>query len=271
MAQAHLFQIFYNEATRDQLDPGFTPLDNSANTRPDWFEYLPIRQCLLTQELAEDDYLGIFSPKFFEKTGMRSQAVRDVLAKTDAPVVSFSPWFGHLALHRNVFLQAEKNHPGANHVFDAVLPELGLSLDIRRCVMSTEQAIYCNYFVAKPSVWRQWYLLADRLFELAEDKTTELGRQLRQVTVYKGPQGSPMKIFVLERLISAWLSSQEQNALFATDVQTCLLGYGLKHDELTLEVLSTLDDLKKNYLQTGDMDCLRSFEELRQELVAVEY
>ena len=43
-SRVHAFQIFYNDATRAAVDPAFQPLDNSANERPDWYEYWPIRR-----------------------------------------------------------------------------------------------------------------------------------------------------------------------------------------------------------------------------------
>lgn len=46
MTNLHIHQIFYSDDTRRTLDPGFIPLDNLANERPDWREYWPIRKFL---------------------------------------------------------------------------------------------------------------------------------------------------------------------------------------------------------------------------------
>ena len=56
MPKIHIHQIYYSPETRAQLDAGFTPLDNLANERPDWREYWPIRNHLLRNALADDDY-----------------------------------------------------------------------------------------------------------------------------------------------------------------------------------------------------------------------
>ena len=37
---------FFDEATRALLDPGFLPLDNTANRRPEWYELWVIREFL---------------------------------------------------------------------------------------------------------------------------------------------------------------------------------------------------------------------------------
>jgi len=49
--RTHIFQIYYSNATREALDPGFVPLDNIRNERPDWREYWPIRRHLLNNSL----------------------------------------------------------------------------------------------------------------------------------------------------------------------------------------------------------------------------
>src|SRR5450631_89982 len=51
MRAMHLFQILTPHVAREDLDPGFSVLDNCANPRPDWFEYWPIRNFLLTERL----------------------------------------------------------------------------------------------------------------------------------------------------------------------------------------------------------------------------
>ena len=77
-----------------------------------------------------------------------------------------------------------------------------------------------------------------------------------------------MKVFLLERLISAWLSSKKMNAEFATDLHCCKLGYGLDNNEQTLEALIALDELKIKYLTTGNTDNLTDYDALRHEFYA---
>ena len=64
----HLYQIYFDEISRKNLDPGFLPLDNSKNERPDWREYWPIRQFLIKESLNENALYGFLSHKFFQKT-----------------------------------------------------------------------------------------------------------------------------------------------------------------------------------------------------------
>ncbi len=265
MNKVHIHQIFYNDETKSKLDPGFTPLDNTENLRPDWYEYFPIRECFLKQDLGENDYFGVFSPKFFDKTGMSSADVHQALETTNADVVSFSPWYAHIVLHENIFIQANKSHPGAVIVFREILPELGMKIDIENCVMSSEQSIFCNYFVAKKWVWFEWLKLAEKVYSIAESSVSSLGRKLRQETKYNNQSPVPMKVFVLERIIGSWLLSKSMSAYFAIDLKKCKLGYNINNDDLSIEVLSALDNLKKDFFKSGDLFFLDSYRDLRNE------
>lgn len=268
MSDAHLFQIFYDEVTKSKLDPGFTPLNNTKNERPDWYEYLPISQCFSKIDINDDDYFGVFSPKFFEKTGMTSFDVRKSIEKIDSDVISFSPWFAHIVLYRNVFIQAEKSHPGSFEIFNKILPELGLCMDINECVMSSEQAIFCNYFVAKKWVWIEWFKLAEKLFFIAENNNDYIGKKLRQITSYNNLVGAPMKVFILERLISSLVTSRSMHANFATDLKNCKLGYDLEEDELALDCLIEMDNLKKDFIKNGDFEKINDYNEIYNEFVS---
>ena len=46
MPAVHVYQILNHYTPREELDPGFLVLDNSANERPDWYEYWPMRKFL---------------------------------------------------------------------------------------------------------------------------------------------------------------------------------------------------------------------------------
>ena len=80
MHPLHIYQILNHYTSRQDLDPGFDVLDNSANERPDWFEYWPIRRFLLNESLNEDAFYGFLSPKFHHKTNLSAALVRDFIA-----------------------------------------------------------------------------------------------------------------------------------------------------------------------------------------------
>src|SRR6202451_2508944 len=100
MQAMHIYQILNHYTSPQELDPGFAVLDNSANERPDWFEYWPIRRFLLNETLDENAFYGFLSPKFKLKTSLSSAAVREFIAGADAAteVILLSP-----SLHNSAY------------------------------------------------------------------------------------------------------------------------------------------------------------------------
>src|ERR1700675_279775 len=104
MQAMHIYQILNHYTSRQELDPGFKVLDNSANERPDWFEYWPIRRFLLNEALDEDAFYGFLSPKFKLKTSLSYDAVREFIleAGTETDVILLSPSIHNSAYYLNV-------------------------------------------------------------------------------------------------------------------------------------------------------------------------
>src|ERR1700722_12687823 len=100
MREVHAFQILNHYTPRAELDPGFEVLDNSANERPDWYEYWPIRNFLVNQPLDENAYYGFLSPKFKIKTNLTAEQTRAFIAAApaDTDVVLFSP-----SIHKSAY------------------------------------------------------------------------------------------------------------------------------------------------------------------------
>ena len=207
----HLHLIAYNEASRAAVGPGWRVLDNLANARPDWFEYWPIRQHLLNERLDDHAFYGFFSPKFSAKTGLDHAAVeRFVAAQAAAPepvdVVLFSPQPDMGAFFLNVFEQGETFDPGLIDAYGQFLAHIGRPLALRQLVMDARQVCFSNYFVARPSFWREWLALNEALFAVCEGEDSALRRALTVPTGYGG--GVQRKVFLMERGVSLLLATQ---------------------------------------------------------------
>jgi len=205
----HLFQIAYSPETLAAVEEGFTPLDNLANPRPDWYEYWPIRQFMLGQALDEDAYYGIFSPKFCRKTQLSAADVRGFVQRHAAThdVFLFSPQPDMSAFFMNVFEQGETFDPQLIPVTEQYLARLGRPVPLRQLVMDARQIVFSNYFVARPVFWREWLKLTEPLFALCEQPQDDpLKPLLEGTTSYRG--GARRKIFVMERMASLLLAIQ---------------------------------------------------------------
>jgi len=210
MADARIHQIFYDQKTRDALDPGFVPLDNLANERPDWREYWPMREFLLGETLAEDCYYGFLSPKFRQKTGLGSEQVREFIEREagGADVVLFSPFFDVAALFFNVFEQGDHFHPGLLRASQDFFDRIGLGVLVEEMVNDSRNTVFCNYFVARPAFWARWLEVNEKLFEVAEGApaTDDLCARLNAVARVRQGGTVQMKVFVMERIATLILT-----------------------------------------------------------------
>ena len=208
----HIYQILNHYTSREELDPGFEVLDNSANERPDWFEYWPIRRFLTNEALDEGAFYGFLSPKFKLKTSLNFGVVRDFIEAADAgtEVILLSPSIHNSAYYLNVFEHGDAEHPGLKKVAGALLQRLGLSSDLDSLVSDSRNTVHSNYFIAKPRFWRAWLAINEKMFAIAETPADALGEALRTPTSYRGASNVQMKIFVMERM-ATWLLTTDRS------------------------------------------------------------
>jgi hypothetical protein len=206
-----IHQILNHYTQPADLDPGFLVLDNSANERPDWFEYWPIRKFLLNEPLDEASFYGFLSPKFKAKTNLSAAAVHEFVARDSGStdVVLLSPSLHLTAYHSNVFAYGEKAHPGLLEVADRFFRHIGEPTDLDSLVTTSCNEVYSNFFIGKPRFWRAWLGVTEQLFALAESADEPLGSELRRPTLYRGGRGVQMKIFIMER-IATWLLARDR-------------------------------------------------------------
>jgi hypothetical protein len=206
MPALHIFQILNHYTSREELDPGFAVLDNSANERPDWYEYWPIRRFLLNEALDEDAFYGFLSPKFELKTSLNFALVRDFILGSDSAteVVLLSPSIHNSAYYLNVFEHGDAEHPGLKQVAQRLFERLGVPSDLDSLVSDSRNTVHSNYFIAKPRFWRAWLAINEQMFAIAETLSDALGEALRTPTRYRGGTHVQMKIFIMER-IATWL------------------------------------------------------------------
>lgn len=252
-----IFQIYYDEKTRAQLDPAFIPLDNLENPRPDWCEYWPIRKVLLEQTFDDDTYLGFFSPRFFEKTGMRGEEVLAAVRQSGDEVVSFSPFFDQGAIHINPFVQGEVNHPGMIAIAQNVLQSLGIEMDLQTTVSDRTTTIFSNYFVARYSFWKRWFDCFERIYAICEGPDSALKAKLISHTQYRAGTNYQMKIFILERLVTVLLEKFHLQCELALDIRRAPLSF--PGTERVVDELLVTDWLKGRFRVTGQVGYLEIF------------
>ena len=210
MADIYLHQIYYDEATKASVCSGFIPLDNSKNDRPDWCEYHPIRNYLLSHQLEPDAYYGFFSPRLASKTTLTAEQIKSfVNANADADLVSFSPFFDQNAFFLNIFEQGERHHPGLLQETAALANAAGIDVDLQTMVTDSTNTVFSNYFVARTEFWHRWFSVAEILYDKAE-RTCVGQTLLKSPAAYRRALDANLKVFVMERLATLLLATDDR-------------------------------------------------------------
>lgn len=262
----HIWQIVYSAASRKICDPGFQQLDNLRNERPDWYEYWPIRGFLNSHELDEDAFYGFLSPKFGEKTGLASPTVFEFIQNNHKgrDVFLFSHYFEQLAFFRNVFEQAEANHPGLTELTVQFLSRCGLDANLSGMISCSKNAVFSNYLVARPSFWRTWFSITEKLFRMAEDPGDALYGKLNATAPYQSD--AQYKVFILERIAPYLLAKYELSAIKAFPLVHRVSDHAFSHQFYT--ELVVMDAMKYCHLESHHRAYLQIYEIIRRDVEA---
>jgi len=260
--QLQIFQVFYDLQTRAQLDPGFIPLNNSINSRPDWYEFWVILDFLRKNTLEDNSWYGFLSPKFSQKVGINALQLKGLLnaVENSCSVLFCSPSLDQLVYFDNVFEQGDFWHPGLRHLSEKILGRLGSSLCLSDLLSHSRNACFSNFIIAKPSFWLDWLQIAQQFWALAEEDTF-VRDDLIAVTSYNN-LAAQMKVFVQERLVACVMAKGQHKAM------SIPLDFALREFNLeTRELLYCMDILKQNYDATRDPLFFAAFKKLQSQLV----
>jgi hypothetical protein len=262
LSDIHIHQIFYDAASRAALDSGYIPLDNTANKRPDWYEFWVILQYLRTHRLEPGDWYGFVSPGVGWKTRLSPAVVKSTLAQLpdDRDALVLPTFLDQVAPFINQFEQGERRHKGLIAASEIFLRPLGY--DLSKLVSHTFNSAYSNFVIGRKTYWDKWRELAERFFDYCESPNSPL-RDLKTVYQETGKSDTPMKVFIQERLSSVVLY------FGGLSVSGIDLGEQIQIVETHLrgrpeyQRLRALDELKQAYCATGDMIYLQAFSRLR--------
>jgi len=251
-----IYQIFYNQETKEMLDPQFIPFDNTNPSEPSWFEFESIKKILESNVFDDNEFVGIFSPRFFEKTGFTGSDVIEIVGKSKSEIINFSPDLKASISYLNCFIQAESKHPGFISVAQKAYKIIGLDLDLSELISNHSRTIFSNYFVAKYSFWKVWFKYALRLYFLSANQSNLICKKLNALTRHRGVETYPMKVFIMERLINVVLENEKIDSEIGLNYEKyySLKGYsGEKVKEMFI-----IDELK-SLMKNGDKALLRLY------------
>ena len=264
--KTQIYQICYSPETLASVPEGFLVLDNLANERVDWREYWAIRNFLLSNHLSEDTLYGFFSPKFQSKTTLDHSKIQEFLSSNykDQDVVSFSPFWDLMSIFKNVFEQGDFFHPGLADTCQMLADQHLARLSLKDSITHSENTIFCNYFLAKKSFWKEWLSLGELLFHTSENQVSELANKLNDTTSY-GEQRVPMKVFVQERIATICLLAN--NKFNSLNFNSFAIGASTTPFNKFYQEAVISDALKRAFTQTGNHTYLNEFSSLRDSII----
>ncbi len=261
-----IHQIYYNDETRQKVMPGFTPLDNSANLRPDWFEFWVILNYLRTHTLQDNTWYGFFSPRFTDKTGLSPQAVMHTIeqAPSNTDVVLFSPGWDQICYFLNPWEQGEAWHPGITSLTQLFLDQHTGYKNIHQLVTDSNSTVFSNYFVAKKKFWADWQNLAEAFFAYVEQQNPQ-SAVAGETSYGVASNRYPMKTFIQERFAALLLATGPYRVVNIDPSQHAPIFARLfDNSPDTRRALQTCDWLKRQYRQTQDSSYLEMYYKVRQ-------
>ena len=258
-----IYRIIYDASQINLGDQGFLILDNTSNDRPDWAEFWPIRKFFIEHPVIDHNLYGFLSPRFYEKTGLTSENVKNFIFRSDHDVYSFSPEWDQAIFSINVFEQAVANHPGIQDAFIRMFGILGIKLSPFQIVMTSRESIFSNYFVAKGWVWREWFRMAERIFEAAEMELARRPLTLCKPVKHRGINDYQAKVFIIERLICLLLWRFRQIKVAQYNIWDHL---SKAKTSQYAEYFLLLNALKSIFVETNQTSFIKDFYSIRSQL-----
>jgi hypothetical protein len=238
-----IFQIYFKPELKIHCDPAFTPLDNTANPRPElreWDVWDREYNNIVNQGL---DYWGFVSWKFKEKTNLTGEQVFNFInANPGYDVYLLNPCILNEACFSNSWEQGDIHHPNISDIGNSFLKKIGYpDPDVKSLMLDRNKTVFANYIVGSKDFWAKFMTFTHKLFSEAE-KDLEFKHQVfgEGLSNYAHDKTLPNFTFLIERLIPTYLELEDINSLgFKHTPDTISIKYGMIIDEIM-----ALSDLK---------------------------
>lgn len=200
-----IYQIYYKENQKDQLDPGFVPYDNTGKLYPYNYEYAVFFDIYKKTTWSEIDLLGTVSWKFKHKTGLSATEFTEHILNNPGHDVYFVNPFPFLCIYKSVWEQGEKYHPGLTGITSDLLKAVGYSDEILYKETPPNLTAYCNYWVANKKFWDAYILYLTPIWNYIIDYDNSLTAILKKNA---DPDiNAPYLPFIFERLFSSFVAT----------------------------------------------------------------
>jgi hypothetical protein len=265
-----LFQGYFDEASKQYLDPLAVPVDISFNLNHPLYEFNIFRS-LLDKKIMDPAAgpVGLISWKFETKTLVSVGefcAFCDKAFAAGADVAFINPMIAAEAVYKDVWEQAEHaGHKGMRTVVDALFSQqqrnqLGL--------MPKSAFAFCNYFVGNARFWSDYMAFCDEILnriEAFKETNPPVYELVYGSANYFRNSGADFRPFILERLFSSFLLLQP--GIRSAHFEYAPHVYDKKFGADIGKYLHLLSGLKNNGFNSRNLEVLKKWNEARIRLL----
>lgn len=266
-----IFQAYIGEAQRAFVSAQATAFDAADNTAAGTREYDLFRKIYLDPGIDTDsEPWGLVSWKFDHKSPVSLETFRAFAAQSfanGADCVFINPMIGNEAVYANVWEQGiHCAHTGIEQVAYFLSEQMNLPV---AGVSGVESFAFCNYFIANNRFWQRYFDYVGRALALLDEEAargSEIGMIYSGSGQYERDESASMRIFVIERLFSAFLMQQQD--LYIAHYAPTAGDYTRKFGCNMGDMLHHFSRMKQHAIKTDDVAVFRSWDMQRQKLLA---
>lgn len=258
-----IFSIYYDEKTLENIPDGFTGLCNKHGPEH-LYEVFPIRKYLQENELDKNQYTGFFSPKFFQKTKITGEDIRNTLnqASSETTVCLFSSAVDEASLFPNVWIQGDGFHPGLLNISQRLAWNAGYTIDLKSSITPLQTAVFSHYFVAKTEFWDEWLRITDIYFDMLE-----IDKDLKNFKTLHRRMETLIHAFIIERIPTMIITCKKFHTFF--DINLYMRQEKFQPDQAAK--LLRLDKCKRMFTETKNHAWLENYVTIAREYLQEDY
>jgi hypothetical protein len=209
-----IFQAYYKEEQRSQLDTEFYPFDNTSNPVINLHEHHIYTKIYEQAVKNNEDFWGHFSWQW--KTKLKNFSAAQILdiinSNPNFDVYIFNTVPDEAADFWNVWEHGQFCHPKILTLTERILLEMGEDVAIMQTPMGTNTYIMANYFVGNKIFWDVLLEFLGKFINALDRLPDEYAAMLNESAEYPPNLNLDYRGFICERMISTYLTLN-QNSL----------------------------------------------------------
>lgn len=208
-----IFQAFYKEEQRPNLDLEFTPFDNTVNPVVNLYEHYIYTKIYEEAQKTNEDLWGHFSWQWKRKLeGISAAQIVEIISQNPGhDVYTFFPYPWETADNWNVWEQGQWCHPNMIQLGKRILADMGEDPILLQSPMGIQTYMCVNYFVGNKKFWDGLLSFLEKFIVACDNLPEEYMALLNESAGYEPNLKLDYRGFICERMISTYLVLNKNN------------------------------------------------------------